>query len=162
MKNTSASDFSHYSVLLEETVGMLNVAPGGIYCDLTLGGGGHSEKIAEKLVDGRLICVDADTTAIEASKIRLAPFKDKITFVHSFNDKIDAVLDSLGVGKIDGAVADLGVSSFQLDCAERGFSYMNDAKLDMRFDESSDTSAYDIVNFKSEEDFKRIIYIYGE
>jgi 16S rRNA (cytosine1402-N4)-methyltransferase len=162
MKNTSAADFSHYSVLLEETVKALNVIPDGIYCDLTLGGGGHSERIAKELTSGRLICFDADATAIEASKIRLEKYKDKITFVHSFNDKVDAALDQLGIERINGAVADLGVSSFQLDCAERGFSYMNDAKLDMRFDTGSDTSAYDIVNFKSEDDLKRIIYIYGE
>ncbi len=162
MKNTTAADFSHYSVLLDETVDLLNIKPDGIYCDLTLGGGGHSEQIVKRLTTGRLVCIDADTTAIEASKIRLAQYLDKITFIHSFNDKIDAVLDSLGIDCIDGAVADLGVSSFQLDCTERGFSYMNDAKLDMRFDTSAELTAYDIVNFKSEEELKRIIYIYGE
>ena len=162
MKNTKAEDFSHYSVLLDETVDLLDVKPDGIYCDLTLGGGGHSEQIAKRLTGGRLICVDADTTAIEASKIRLAPYAEKIDFVHSFNDRIGAILDSLGIEGVDGAVADLGVSSFQLDCADRGFSYMHDAKLDMRFDTTAATTAYDVVNFKSEEELKKIIYIYGE
>lgn len=160
--NTNAADFSHYSVLLNETVSALDVKPDGIYVDLTLGGGGHSEKIAEKLQNGRLICVDADTTAIEASKLRLAEYADKITYVHSFNDNIDEILDSLGIDGIDGAVADLGVSSYQLDNAERGFSYMQDAPLDMRMDGSAALTAYDIVNGKSEEDIKRILYIYGE
>lgn len=160
--NTNAADFSHYSVLLNETVSVLDVKPDGVYVDLTLGGGGHSEKIAEKLSTGRLICVDADTTAIEASKIRLARFGDKIAFIHSFNDEIDTILDGLGIDKIDGAVADLGVSSYQLDNAERGFSYMQDAPLDMRMDESAEFTAYDVVNKKSEEELKRILYIYGE
>ena len=160
--NTNASDFSHRSVLLDETVGALRVKPDGVYVDLTLGGGGHSEAIVKQLTTGRLICLDADTTAIEASKIRLAPYLDKITFVHSFNDKIDSVLDDLGVGLIDGAVADLGVSSYQLDNASRGFSYMQDAPLDMRMDEDSPLTAYDIVNGDSEEEIKRILYIYGE
>ncbi len=160
--NTNAADFSHYSVLLNETVSALCVKPDGIYVDLTLGGGGHSEKIAEKLSAGRLICLDADTTAIEASKKRLSKFGDKITFVHSFNDEIDSVLDSLGIEYIDGAVADLGVSSYQLDNADRGFSYMHDAPLDMRMDESAPLTAYDIVNGRSEEELKRILYIYGE
>ena len=160
--NTNAKDFSHYSVLLTESVSALDIKPDGIYVDLTLGGGGHSEKIAEKLTTGRLICIDADTTAIEASKIRLAPYLDKITFVHSFNNEIDAVLDSLGIGLIDGAVADLGVSSYQLDNAERGFSYMHDAPLDMRMDEDSPVTAYDIVNKSSEQELKDILYTYGE
>ena len=160
--NTSAEDFAHYSVLLDESVSLLGIKPDGVYCDLTLGGGGHSEKIASQLTTGRLICLDADQTAIEASKLRLKPYSDRVTFVHSFNDRIDEVLDDLGVDLINGAVADLGVSSFQLDCAERGFSYMHDAPLDMRMDESASLSAYDIVNGKSEEELKKILYIYGE
>lgn len=161
-KNTGAEDFTHYSVLLEETVSVLGVKEDGIYADLTLGGGGHSEQIAKRLTTGRLICVDADETAIEASKIRLAPYADRVTFVHSFNDRIDEILDELGIEKLDGAVADLGVSSFQLDNAERGFSYMQDAPLDMRMDRSSPLTAYDIVNRRSEEEIKKILYIYGE
>ena len=137
--NTKAEDFTHYSVLLNETVSLLDIKPDGVYVDLTLGGGGHSEKIAEKLTTGRLIC-----------------------FVHSFNNEIDAVLDGLGIDKIDGAVADLGVSSYQLDNAERGFSYMHDAPLDMRMNEDAQLTAYEIVNTYSEEEIKKIIYIYGE
>ncbi len=161
-RNTGASDFTHYSVLLEETVSALCVKGDGIYADLTLGGGGHSERIASQLTTGRLICVDADETAIEASKLRLAGYSDRITYVHSFNDRIGEILDELGVPALDGAVADLGVSSFQLDNAERGFSYMHDAPLDMRMDESAEISAYDVVNGKSEEELKKILYIYGE
>ena len=160
--NTSPADFTHYSVLLNETVSMLDIKSDGIYVDLTLGGGGHSEKIVEKLTTGRLICIDADQTAIDASKIRLQQYADKITFVHSFNNEIDAVLDELGIDLIDGAVADLGVSSYQLDNAKRGFSYMQDAPLDMRMDADSALTAYDIVNGYSEEEIKKILYIYGE
>ena len=161
-RNTGAQDFTHYSVLLNETVSVLGVKPDGIYADLTLGGGGHSERIASQLENGRLVCVDADETAIAASRIRLAPYADRISFVHSFNDRIDEILDELGIDKLDGAVADLGVSSFQLDNAERGFSYMNDAPLDMRMDETAELTAYDVVNGKSEEELKKILYIYGE
>ena len=160
--NTGPADFTHYSVLLNETVSMLDIKPDGIYVDLTLGGGGHSEKIVEKLTTGRLICIDADQTAIDASKIRLQKYADKITFVHSFNNEIDAVLDELGIDLIDGAVADLGVSSYQLDNAKRGFSYMQNAPLDMRMDADSALTAYDIVNGYSEEEIKKILYIYGE
>ena len=161
-RNTGAQDFTHYSVLLNETVSVLGVKPDGIYADLTLGGGGHSERIASQLENGRLVCVDADETAIAASRIRLAPYADRISFVHSFNDRIDETLDELGIDKLDGAVADLGVSSFQLDNTERGFSYMNDAPLDMRMDETAELTAYDVVNGKSEEELKKILYIYGE
>ena len=160
--NTSSADFTHYSVLLNETVSLLEIKPDGIYVDLTLGGGGHSGKIAEKLTTGRLICIDADQTAIDASKKRLSEFSDKITFVHSFNNEIDTVLDGLGIDMIDGAVADLGVSSYQLDNAERGFSYMHDAPLDMRMDADSSLTAYDVVNTYSEDEIKKILYIYGE
>ena len=160
--NTKPEDFSHYSVLLNETVSLLDVKPDGVYVDLTLGGGGHSEKIAEKLTNGRLICIDADKTAIAASEIRLKRFEDRIIFVHSFNNEIDAVLDGLGIDKIDGAVADLGVSSYQLDNAERGFSYMHDAPLDMRMDADAALTAFDVVNKYSEDEIKKILYIYGE
>lgn len=160
--NTSKDDFSHYSVMADEAIELLNIRPDGIYVDLTTGGGGHSERIVSRLESGRLICVDEDMTAIEASKLRLAPYAEKITFVHANFTTVEVVLDNLGIPKIDGAIADLGVSSFQLDCAERGFSYMKDAPLDMRMDESSPVTAYDIVNGKSEEELKRILYEYGE
>ena len=157
-KNTCAEDFSHYSVMLDECIDGLNIKEDGIYCDLTLGGGGHSEKIAQKLKDGRLICVDTDITAIKAASARLEKYSDRITFVNNNFKNIEDILEGLGIEKIDGALIDLGVSSFQLDCAERGFSYMNDAPLDMRMNTSDPISAYDIVNSYSEEELKRIIY----
>ena len=161
-KNTCAEDFSHYSVMLDECIDGLNIKEDGIYCDLTLGGGGHSEKIAQKLKGGRLICVDTDITAIKAASARLEKYSDRITFVNNNFKNIEDILEGLGIEKIDGALIDLGVSSFQLDCAERGFSYMNDAPLDMRMNTSDPISAYDIVNSYSEEELKRIIYTYGE
>lgn len=161
-KNTCAEDFSHYSVMLDECIDGLNIKEDGIYCDLTLGGGGHSEKIAQKLKNGRLICVDTDITAIKAASVRLDKYRDRITFVNNNFKNIEDILEELGVEKLDGVLIDLGVSSFQLDCAERGFSYMNDAPLDMRMNTSDPVSAYDIVNSYSEEELKRIIYTYGE
>ncbi len=160
--NTSPDNFSHYSVLLNETVDGLNIKPDGIYFDLTLGGGGHSEQIAKRLTTGRLICFDADADAITASKIRLAPYLDKITFVHDNFRNIGAYLEQENLEHIDGAVADLGVSSYQLDCAERGFSYSADAPLDMRMDKNAPLTAYTVVNTYSESELKRIIYAYGE
>ncbi len=160
--NTSPDNFTHYSVLLNESIDGLNIKPDGVYFDLTLGGGGHSEQIARRLTSGRLICFDADNDAIEASKKRLAPYADKITFVHSNFRYIGSYIEENEIDRIDGAVADLGVSSYQLDCAERGFSYMADAPLDMRMDVKAPLSAYDIVNSYSEADLKRIIFAYGE
>ena len=121
-KNTCAEDFSHYSVMLDECIDGLNIKEDGIYCDLTLGGGGHSEKIAQKLKNGRLICVDTDITAIKAASVRLDKYRDRITFVNNNFKNIEDILEELGVEKIDGVLIDLGVSSFQLDCVERGFS----------------------------------------
>lgn len=161
-KNTCAADFSHYSVMLYECIDGLDIKQDGIYCDLTLGGGGHSEQIAKRLKDGKLVCVDTDITAINAASARLAEHNEKITFVNNNFKNIGDVLDELGIEKIDGALIDLGVSSFQLDCAERGFSYMNDAPLDMRMNTSDPLSAYDVVNTYGEDELKRIIYTYGE
>lgn len=161
-KNTCADDFSHYSVMASECIDGLNIDPCGTYCDLTLGGGGHSGLIAERLTSGRLICVDTDITAIKAAGKRLERFSDRITYVNDNFRNIDAILQSAGVDEIDGALIDLGVSSFQLDCAERGFSYMQDAPLDMRMNTSDPVSAYNIVNELSEEELKKIIYTYGE
>lgn len=159
--NTPA--FSHYSVLLGESVDGLSVKPDGIYVDCTLGGGGHSEAIASKLTQGgRLIAIDQDSAAIAASKIRLAPYLDRIEFVRNNFRNVGEVLDGLGIDKIDGAVIDLGVSSYQLDTPERGFSYMHDAPLDMRMDPDAKFSAYDVVNSYSEEQLKKIIFDYSE
>ncbi len=160
--STSAENFSHYSVLLEESIDGLNIRPDGIYFDLTLGLGGHSEQIAKRLATGRLICFDADLDAIASSKIRLAKYADRITYVHDNFRNVRAVFENGDVSKADGAVIDLGVSSYQLDCAERGFSYMADAPLDMRMDITSPLSAYTVVNTYSEQELKRIIFAYGE
>ena len=134
--------FSHVSVLLAECIENLNIKPSGIYVDGTTGGGGHSLEIAKRLTEGgRLICIDRDTDALAAASKRLAEYADRITFVHSNYSELHAVLSDLGVDKVDGVLLDLGVSSYQLDTAERGFSYMQDARLDMRMDQSSALSA---------------------
>lgn len=155
-------EFNHFSVMLGECIDALNIRPDGVYVDCTLGGGGHSEQIAKRLDGGRLICIDRDTEAIEAAGIRLAPYKDRITFVHDNFGNIKNILSSLDISGIDGVIFDLGVSSYQLDTAERGFSYNFDAPLDMRMDASSPLSAYDVINTYSEDELKRIFYEYGE
>ncbi len=152
----------HYSVLLNESIDGLNIDPDGVYFDLTLGGGGHSEKILQRLDCGRLVCFDADADAIDKSKARLEKYKEKITFVHDNFRNVGNYFDSLGIVSVNGAIADLGVSSFQLDCAKRGFSYMMSAPLDMRMDKSSALTAYTVINTYSEQELKRIIYSYGE
>ena len=154
--------FSHYPVMLGECIEGLNIRPDGIYADCTLGGGGHSEQIAKRLTTGRLICIDQDICAIEASKERLAPYAGRITFVHDNFRNIRDILDRLSVPSIDGALIDLGVSSYQLDTPERGFSYQYDARLDMRMDQGAALSAYEVVNTYSYEDLRRIISDYGE
>ena len=152
----------HVSVLLRECIDNLNIKPDGIYLDGTLGMGGHSYEIASRLTTGRLICVDRDETAIERAGARLAPFADKITLVHGNFADAAAILDSLGIEGTDGMLFDLGVSSPQLDEAERGFSYMQDAPLDMRMDGSAALTASDVVNSWSAEKLNRILWDYGE
>ena len=153
----------HISVLLNECIENLNIRPDGIYVDGTLGLGGHSMEIAKRLTDGgRLIAIDRDETAIERSKERLAPWADRITFVHGNFRDLGAILDGLGVEAADGMLFDLGVSSPQLDEGERGFSYMTDAPLDMRMDRSEAVSAYQVVNRESEAELVRILRDYGE
>lgn len=152
----------HISVLLNECIENLNIKPDGIYLDGTLGLGGHSYQIASRLNGGRLICIDRDETAIERSKKRLAPFLDKVTFVHSNFCDAASVLDELGIEGVDGMLFDLGVSSPQLDESQRGFSYINDAPLDMRMDGSASLTAYDVVNTWDEDRLNRILWDYGE
>ena len=152
----------HVSVLLHECIDYLNIKPDGIYLDGTLGMGGHSYEIASRLTTGRLICVDRDETAIERAGARLAPFADKITLVHGNFADAAAILDSLGIEGADGMLFDLGVSSPQLDEAERGFSYMQDAPLDMRMDGSAALTASEVVNSWSAEKLNRILWDYGE
>ena len=156
-------EFKHKSVLLYETVDQLNIKPDGIYVDGTLGGGGHSYEIASRLSDkGRLIGIDQDEDAIKAASERLKPFMDRVTIVRNNYCNMDKVLDELYIDKVDGIMLDLGVSSYQLDTAERGFTYNVDAKLDMRMDQRQEVTARDIVNDYSEYDLYRIIRDYGE
>ena len=155
-------DPRHYSVLLSECIENLNIKPDGIYLDGTLGMGGHSYQIASRLSTGRLISIDRDETAIERAGRRLAPFMDKVTLVHGNFSDAAAILDGLGIDKVDGMLFDLGVSSPQLDEIERGFSYMGDAPLDMRMDASDALTAYDVVNTWDENRLNRILWDYGE
>lgn len=156
-------DFKHTSVLLEETIENLDIKADGIYVDGTLGGGGHSYEICKRLGDGgRLIGIDQDAAAIEAGTKRLEPFRDKVTVVRSNYCAMHQVLDELGVLAVDGIVLDLGVSSYQLDTADRGFSYREDAPLDMRMDQRQTLTARDIVNEYSEMKLYQIIRDYGE
>ena len=156
-------EFKHKSVLLEETVDSLNVKPGGIYVDGTLGGGGHSLEICKRLNgQGRLIGIDQDQDAINAATKRLEEYKDLVTIVRSNYEEIADVLRSLDIESVDGIVLDLGVSSYQLDDAERGFSYMANAPLDMRMDQRNSKTAKDIVNEYSEMELYRVIRDYGE
>lgn len=155
-------EFYHRSVLLDECIEGLNIRPDGIYLDGTLGGAGHSEQIAKRLTTGRLICVDRDEHALEAAKQRLAPYMDRVTLVHSNFREIDNILDTLHLDGADGMLFDLGVSSPQLDVAERGFSYMADAPLDMRMDQTEGLTAYDVVNLWPREELRRILFEFGE
>ena len=158
----SGMNFHHVSVLLQECIDNLNIRPDGIYVDGTMGGGGHSLEIAKRLTTGRLICIDQDPNAHEAAGKRLAEYKDRITFVRDNFGNIKSILDSLGIEKIDGMLLDIGVSSHQLDEAERGFSYQQDAPLDMRMNPDRPFSAYDVVNGYDEDELDRVIFTYGE
>ena len=157
-------EFNHYSVLRDETIEQLNIRPDGIYVDGTLGGGGHSIEICKRLSDnGRLIGIDQDADAICAASERLHDFLQKVTIVRSNYADIYNILSELGIHKVDGIVLDLGVSSFQLDTPERGFTYRSeDAPLDMRMDDRQILTARDIVNDYSEMELFRIIRDYGE
>lgn len=156
-------EFNHKSVMLTETVDGLNVKPGGIYVDGTLGGGGHSYEICRRLQGkGRLIGIDQDDAAIEAATERLQEFSDMVTIVRNNYCNMQEVLQQLQIEKVDGIVLDLGVSSYQLDTAERGFSYKYDTDLDMRMDRRQSLTAKDIVNQYSEKELFRIFKDYGE
>ena len=156
-------EFKHKSVLLEETIDNLNIKPEGIYVDGTLGGGGHSYEIASRLKgEGRLIGIDQDGEAIEAASRRLESFKERITLIRNNYCNAREALHQIGIDKVDGIVLDLGVSSYQLDNVERGFSYKYDTALDMRMDTRQQLTARDIVNDYSEMDLFRIIRDYGE
>ena len=155
-------EYLHKPVLLDECIEALNIRPDGVYVDGTLGRAGHSREIAQRLTTGRLICIDRDTAAIEAAQERLAPWMDRVTLIHSNFSELGDVLRDAGVTGVDGMLFDLGVSSPQLDDASRGFSYMQDAPLDMRMDLTAPLSAYEIINTWSGDELRRILYEYGE
>ena len=155
-------DYGHVPVLLNECLDALALRPDGVYVDGTLGRAGHSLEIAKRLTTGRLIGIDRDETAITAAKERLADYLDRVTLVHSNFDRVGEILDELGLDGADGMLFDLGVSSPQLDDAARGFSYMQDAPLDMRMDASAPLTAREVVNEWRYEELRRILYDYGE
>lgn len=158
-----AGAFSHRPVLLDECIDGLNIRPDGIYIDGTLGRGGHSEQIAKRLTQGgRLICIDRDIQAIREAGERLAPYADRITFLHGNFGDLETLLEEAGIPAADGMLFDLGVSSPQLDDPERGFSYMHDAPLDMRMDRDEALTAWTVVNQWPREELRRILYQYGE
>lgn len=155
-------EYTHRPVLLKQCVEALNIKPDGIYVDGTLGRAGHSREIAKRLTHGRLICIDRDQAALDAAPGRLEGLMDRVTLVHGNFGDLTEILDRLSIETVDGMLFDLGVSSPQLDDASRGFSYMQDAPLDMRMDRSSALSAYEVVNRWPEEELKRILWRYGE
>ncbi len=158
-----STTFSHKSVLLLECIEGLNIRNGFTYVDCTAGGGGHSYEIAKRMGnDSRLICFDQDTDAIKAASERLSEFGNRVTFVNENFSSLDRVLEEMGIDNLGGVLADLGCSSYQFDTPERGFSYMNDAPLDMRMNVDAPLSAYNVVNEYSEYDLRRIINDYGE
>lgn len=154
-------EFKHKSVLLAESIRGLNIRADGIYVDCTLGGGGHSGEILKHLTTGRLIAIDQDQEALDHARETLGDFQN-VTYVHSNFEELAAIIDEHAPGGVDGILMDLGVSSYQLDNPERGFSYMNDAPLDMRMDQAAGLTAHDVVNGYSEADIYRIIREYGE
>ncbi|HIS59934.1 MAG TPA: 16S rRNA (cytosine(1402)-N(4))-methyltransferase RsmH [Candidatus Faecousia faecipullorum] len=156
------SEFHHVSVLLDECIEALNIKPEGIYVDGTLGGAGHSSRIAAMLTTGRLIGIDRDTVALTAAEKRLEPYMDRVTLVHSDFSELKNVLSRLNIEKVDGILLDLGVSSPQLDDGARGFSYMADAPLDMRMNREDPVTAHTVVNTWPYEELRRILYDYGE
>lgn len=158
----SEMEFSHKPVLLQECIDGLNIDPTGTYVDATLGRAGHSREIARRLTTGQLICIDRDQAALDAAPVRLEGLMDRVTLVHgNFGDLAD-ILDKLKLDKLSGVLADLGVSSPQLDDASRGFSYMADAPLDMRMDQSEALTARTVVNEWPQEEIRRILFQFGE
>lgn len=155
-------EYFHVPVLYDEVIDGLKIKPDGIYLDGTLGGGGHTRGILDRLTTGRLIANDKDADAIENAKDKLSDYAEKITYVHDDYKNIIARLDDLHIDELDGILLDLGVSSYQIDTAERGFSYVKDAPLDMRMDREQSLSAYDVVNKYSEKELLRVLYEYGE
>ena len=162
MEATFLNNFKHTPVLLNECLDGLNIKPDGIYVDGTLGGGGHSGEILKRLTTGKLIAFDKDQDALSSTSQKLKEFGNKVLFVKSDFKKMASVLNDMGIQQVDGILLDLGVSSYQIDTPERGFSYRFDGKLDMRMDKSATLSAYEVVNNYSREELIRILYNYGE
>lgn len=162
MKKEDTAGFSHVPVMLHECIEGLAIRPDGVYVDGTAGGGGHSFEIARRLETGLLIAIDQDEAAVKAASARLAPLGPRAVVVRNNFCRLDEVCRDLHIDRIDGILLDLGVSSYQLDTPERGFSYMADAPLDMRMDERQTKSAYDVVNTYSEAELRRILFGYGE
>lgn len=155
-------NYKHYSVLLKESIDLLNIKPDGIYVDCTLGGGGHSLEVLKRLTTGHLYAFDQDKYAIKKAEERLALYKDKLTIINSNFANIKSELLELGIDHVDGVLYDLGVSSFQFDIPDRGFSYRFDGPLDMRMNQDDGLSCYDVVNTYSESELRKIFYEYGE
>ena len=158
----NAMEFTHKPVLLDECIDALKIRPDGVYVDGTLGRAGHSREIAQRLTTGRLLCIDRDMAAIDAAKERLAPWMDRVTLIHGNFSELGDALQEAGIAGADGMLFDLGVSSPQLDDASRGFSYMQDAPLDMRMDLTAPLTAREVVNAWSYEELRRILFEYGE
>ena len=155
-------EFSHFSVMLNECIDFLSIKPNGIYVDCTAGGGGHSEEILKRLVDGKLISIDQDDDALATCKAKFEKYGERSILVKSNFSNLASILEELNISGVDGVLMDLGVSSYQLDTAERGFSYNSEAPLDMRMDKQNPFSAYEVINTYSESELKRIIFDYGE
>ena len=155
-------EYGHYSVLLRECIENLRIRPDGLYVDGTLGGGGHTLEIAKRLTTGRVIAIDRDERAIRRASARLEAVMDRVALVHGNVRDLAEILERQGIDKVDGMLFDLGVSSPQLDEAERGFSYMVDAPLDMRMDETESLTAWNVVNMWPEEKLRRLLYDFGE
>ena len=162
MEETFENNFKHTPVLLNECLQALNIKYDGIYVDGTLGGGGHSGEILKRLTTGKLIAFDKDQDALDSTSQKLKKFEDKITYIKDDFKNMLKDIKNLGIDGVDGILLDLGVSSYQIDTAERGFSYRFDAKLDMRMDRESSLTAFDVVNTYSKEELIRILYNYGE
>ena len=162
MGTTLKNTFQHTPVLLNECLTGLNINPKGIYVDGTLGGGGHSREILKRLTTGKLYAFDKDDDALNSTKEKLAEFGNKVEFIKSDFKEMYNVLKDKGVDAVDGILLDLGVSSYQIDTPERGFSYRFEGFLDMRMDKSNELTAYTVVNTYSKEDLLRILYNYGE
>ena len=158
----NAMEFTHKPVLLDECIDALKIRPDGVYVDGTLGRAGHSREIAQRLTTGRLLCIDRDMAAIDAAKERLAPWMDRVTLIHGNFSELGDALREAGIAGADGMLFDLGVSSPQLDDASRGFSYMQDAPLDMRMDLTAPLTAREVVNAWNYEELRRILFEYGE